>query len=288
MRKKVFGEIVAVSSMFMLTACGNTSENKKTNSADKQVVAAKKVSDPYKNLSKQSRKLVQAADKAVAKVVAAKLAIVNNNKDKLSTDELNALINKAQAKIDAIKGESETLKVVRQTYTDILTVAKKPSLEALQATRTTIANLKDSALAQHIKKTVEKSLIKIVAKISNVTDKKIAEESKVGSATQASNAQQTSAASTGSGNTGATAQSNSQYTAPQSSATSSQRTYSGTPGRSSNSRTSSSSSYRAPANNNNAQKAASQASHDYADKISGAHSYVTVNNAPLGEFHSIH
>lgn len=136
----------------MLTACGNTSENKKTNSADKQVVSAKKVSDPYKNLSKQSRKLVQVADKAVAKVVAAKLAIVNNNKDKLSTDELNALINKAQAKIAAIKGESKTLKVVRQTYTDILTVAKKPSLEALQATRTTIANLKDSAIGPTYKK----------------------------------------------------------------------------------------------------------------------------------------
>ncbi|KIS03996.1 hypothetical protein WDC_0335 [Paucilactobacillus wasatchensis] len=272
----------------MLTACGNTSENKKTNSADKQVVSAKKVSDPYKNLSKQSRKLVQVADKAVAKVVAAKLAIVNNNKDKLSTDELNALINKAQAKIAAIKGESKTLKVVRQTYTDILTVAKKPSLEALQATRTTIANLKDSALAQHIKKTVEKSLIKIVAKISNVTDKKIAEESKVGSATQASSAQQTSAASTGSGNTGATAQSNSQYTAPQSSTTSSQRTYSGTPSRSSNSQTNSSSSYRAPASNNNAQKADSQASQNTgkgANEMSvPGTGYVTANNVPMGDW----
>lgn len=127
--------------------------------------------DPYQNIAKDKAVQVMAVDKAVSDAVKAK-------EDKKAQDEVNKKVTDAENEIGKLKGDDADTKSIREAYTDVVNVVKNPSIDNIQKARTSIANMKDSALAQHMEQSYEKPMANVVATVVNKTPKEVLNASK--------------------------------------------------------------------------------------------------------------
>jgi hypothetical protein len=120
-------------------------------------------------LSKQKKVQVEAADKAVARVVREKWEIVHNDANKPTDKRLKENIQNANDKIKSINGDSSDLKSIREAYTDTINIVNDPSLNNLQTAKTVINQMKDSKLSKHLTEINTQTLTKIVATTNHMS-----------------------------------------------------------------------------------------------------------------------
>ncbi|MGG5342405.1 hypothetical protein IGI58_001651 [Enterococcus sp. AZ020] len=123
--------------------------------------------DPYKNLSKAKAENVERLDGAVSKVVA----------EKLNAKPLDGLKD-AEAALAIIDVKDADLKSIHDSYTDVINVAKTPTIDNLQKARSAMANMEDAELSEHMLDEYEDKLIEIVSREKSINKADVDKQSK--------------------------------------------------------------------------------------------------------------
>lgn len=127
--------------------------------------------DPYKSFSESRAKQIEIVDKAVK-------AAVDTRTENKPESEIFKAADKALEANRNLKGDDSEMKNVRYAFAQITNTVKAPTETNLRDARTSISEIKDTSVVEHLEDTYQATLVKQVAKATNKTEAEVEKATK--------------------------------------------------------------------------------------------------------------